>query len=72
MDLGSPWAFFSGVIIGLVGMGFFQYGRKSPDLRCLGAGIAMCVYPIFITSVLAMWLIFAAIVGAMYAAAKLA
>ncbi len=70
MDLGSPWAMFSAVIIGLVGMVFFQYGRKSPDFRCLGAGIAMFVYPMFVTTLWLMWLIFIAICGTIYAMSK--
>ena len=57
MDFSNPWALFSGTIISLVGTGMFIYGRKSEEPKCLGAGVAMCVFPIFVSSLLIMWLL---------------
>ena len=70
MDFGNPWSLFSSVIIGLIGMAFFIYGKKQTNLRCIGAGVVMCVFPYFVTSVAAMWLITAACIGGVWAAGK--
>lgn len=67
MDLGNPWMLVSGLLIGAVGFMLFNYGRKEPDLRALGAGLTLCIYPYFIGSVLLLWLVFAAVIGGLYA-----
>lgn len=66
MDFGNPAAIVSAMFIGLVGMALFMYGRKQESPRALLAGAAMCVYPCVITSVLAMWAIFFAVVAALW------
>ena len=67
MDLGNPWMLMSGLLIGIVGMVLFNYGRKEADLKTLGVGVAMCVFPYFAATMLMLWLGFAALVGALYA-----
>ena len=67
MDLGNPWMLMSGLLIGVVGMVLFNYGRKEADLKTLGVGIAMCVFPYFATTMLFLCLGFAALVGGLYA-----
>lgn len=67
MDLSNPWLIVSGLLIGVVGFLLFNYGRKEPDLKALSAGLVLCVYPYFIGSVLMLWLVFAGIVGGLYA-----
>ena len=57
MDLGNPWALISSAIIGLFGTALFIYGRKAEEPKCLGAGVAMCVFPIFVSSLIVMWLL---------------
>ena len=47
-------------------MGFFMYGKKAGRLYPLVAGILLCVYPYFISSVLLMWGIAVAIVVGVY------
>lgn len=67
MDLfGSPAMFISSSVIGLFGTALFLYGKKRPDLRCLFTGVALCVYPFFVHSLLVMWAIFAACMGGLY------
>lgn len=66
MELGSPASLLSGLIIGLVGCALFLYGKKQSAPRPLVAGALLCVYPYFIASVLAMWVIFATIVTGLY------
>jgi hypothetical protein len=70
MDLGNPSTLISGALIGLVGMALFVYGRRSQEPKCLGAGIAMCVFPIFVSSLLLMWLLAGLCVLGAYALPK--
>ena len=70
MDFGDPWALFSSVIIGLIGMAIFMYGKKQTNFRFIGVGVALCVFPYFVTSLLAMWLITAACIGGLWVAGK--
>ena len=57
MDFGNPWAFASAALIGLIGTALFIYGRRAQEPKCLGAGVVMCVFPIFVSSLIVMWLI---------------
>jgi hypothetical protein len=72
MDFGNPWILFSGMFIGLIGFLMFNYGRKEQNFRVLFTGLALCIYPYFVGSVLMIWLVFAGIVGASYALNKYA
>jgi len=38
------------ILISLVGLGFFMYGRKRPDVVALLTGLIIMVYPYFIAS----------------------
>ncbi len=40
------------VVAGLIGSGFFMYGKKRQDFRVLGFGVALCVVPYFISNTL--------------------
>ena len=55
MDLSNPWLLFSGAIIGIVGTALFIYGKRNEEYKCLGAGIALCVFPLFVHSLVLMW-----------------
>ena len=39
------------LFVSLLGMGFFMYGKKRPDMSALGAGIVLMIYPYFVGSV---------------------
>ncbi len=67
MDLFSnPGILFSGLLISIAGLALFVQGKKSQDLRSLGVGLALMVYPIFVHSLLAMWLVAGVCAGALY------
>lgn len=66
MDLGNPWSLLSGVLIGLVGMTLFIRGKKEAQPSLLVGGLAMCIYPYFVTNIALIWTIFAACIGAMW------
>lgn len=72
MDLTNPWLLLSGLVIGLVGLVMFNHGRKEADLKALGTGLVLLVYPYFISSLLVLWLVFVGIFGAIYAIDRMA
>jgi len=46
----SMTAIIVGLIAGLVGSGYFMYGKKSHNLTMVFSGIALCVVPYFISN----------------------
>jgi len=40
-----------GVLFGAIGMGYFVYGKRQRAVVPLCTGIALCVFPYFMTSV---------------------
>ena len=70
MDFGNPWSLLSGVVISLVGMALFMRGKRDVNLPCLGTGIALCVYPYFVSSLVLMWVLFVACIGVWYYLAR--
>jgi len=70
MDLGDPWILISGFLIGGVGFVLLMYGKKEWNLKCLATGLALCVFPYFVSSLALMWLIAAVCVGGLYVASK--
>lgn len=71
MDLGDPTVLISGLFLGLVGMGLLMYGKKVGKVRCIAAGLALCIYPYFVSSLLLMWGLAALCVGGLYASTRL-
>ncbi len=70
MDFGSPASLISGMLIGALGTAFFLYGKKQEKPLTLLTGIALCAFPMFVASVMMMWLITAGCVGGLYVASK--
>jgi len=66
MDFGNPGSLFSSVIISCAGMGFFMYGKMAGRMWPLMGGIALGLYPYFVSSVLLMWGIAVAIMAGLY------
>jgi hypothetical protein len=71
MDLGDPLVLISGFLIGGVGFVLLIYGKKQFNLKCLATGLAMCIFPYFVSSLLVMWLAAAACIGGLYVASRL-
>ncbi len=42
---------FTGLLFGSIGMGYIIYGRKQSNLIAFLAGVGLCVFPYFISSV---------------------
>ncbi len=62
----TPLGIFSALFIGLVGMTLFIYGKKQARPVPLLTGVALCVFPYFVSSLLLMWLITAGCLGGLY------
>ena len=54
------------VLFGAIGMGFFIYGKKQVNLVFLGCGIALMVFPYFVSSTWLLVLIGAVITAVPY------
>jgi hypothetical protein len=66
MDLSNPAALLSGLALSSAGAGCFIYGKKQQSPVALLGGLVLCVVPMVVASVLAMWLIGGACVGGMW------
>jgi hypothetical protein len=59
-------ALFAGMMVSAMGTAIFIYGKKAAKFMPLVAGGAMCVYPLFIYSAVALWGITGAICVLLY------
>lgn len=66
MDFSNPWLLFSGMAISMIGLALFIHGKKAENFRNLGIGLGMMIYPIFIHSVLVLWVIAGACMAGAY------
>lgn len=57
-------AFIAAVFFGILGSGYFLYGRRAQNAVALVSGVLLCVFPYFVDSLL--WTM---VVGLMLAAA---
>jgi hypothetical protein len=57
MDFSSPGLLFSGFAISMVGLAVFIHGKKAEKVRNLLIGLAMMIFPMFVHSLLLMWVI---------------
>ena len=57
-------AFIAAVFFGIIGSGYFMYGRKAQNWVALGCGVLLCVFPYFVDSFLWTMIIGLALVAA--------
>ena len=55
-----------GLLFGSIGLGFFIYGKKQRSVVPLFSGVALMVFPYFVTSTLLLVLIGAALIAVPY------
>jgi hypothetical protein len=67
----DPGVLFLSIVVSALGFALFQYGRKQTRLPQIVAGLLLMVYPYFVSSVVAMLLVGAGIVGALWLAIRL-
>lgn len=70
LNLDNPATLFSGLFLGIIGMGFFLYGKKQARLDCLAIGIVLSIVPMVAHSLLIIWGIAAACLGGFYALSR--
>jgi hypothetical protein len=57
----DPDSFFWGMIFGAFGLGYLAYGKSQRRISLMLIGLALCVFPYFVTGLLPMCLIGAAL-----------
>ncbi len=57
MDMSNPGLMVSAGLISMIGLGVFMYGKRMEDIKSLGIGLGMMIFPMFVPSVLVMWVI---------------
>ena len=57
MDFSDPGLLISGFLISMIGLGMFIHGKKMEKLPNLGVGLVMMIFPMFVHSLLLMWVI---------------
>ena len=57
---------FASIIFGSIGFAVFIYGKKQASGKAMAIGIALMVYPYFITNTLANYLVGAVLVAALF------
>jgi len=48
----SGGTLYVGIVAGALGMGYLIYGRRQARYSAVLAGLLLCLYPLFVTSVL--------------------
>ena len=66
MDLSNPGVLLSAGVISMVGLGVFIHRKKMDDLKALGIGVLLMVFPMFVSSILLMWALAGACVAGLY------
>ncbi len=57
---------FAALLFGAIGFFAFRYGRRQSNFKMLGIGIALMVYPYFISDVVMTYVVGIALVGASF------
>ena len=60
----TPSQLFIGIVAGAVGVAYFVYGKKESRFMPMLSGVALCVYPYFVSGVLWLCLIGAILLAA--------
>lgn len=66
MDFSNPGLLLSGLVISMVGLAIFVYGKKAENAKSLAIGLVMMVFPMFVPSLLWLWLLAGACLAGLY------
>ena len=66
MNLTNPGLLLSGVLISMIGMAMFLYGKKMQSMGSLAFGVVMMIFPMLVHSVVWMWAIAGACMAGLY------
>ena len=70
MDLGSMNEMLASIFFSAFGVGYFIYGKKQAQFIMLGAGLALMLYPYFVSGVMTITLVGAVLVAAPFIVAR--
>jgi hypothetical protein len=59
----DPYKLFVEFLFGMVGTGYFIYGKKAGKMLFLGCGLALGLFPYFVENWIALLLVGASLVG---------
>lgn len=62
----SPATLFAGLIFGLIGVAGLTYGRRNALWRPMGIGLALIVFPYFVSQIWLLYAIGIGLCGALY------
>ena len=62
----SPEILFAGIVFGAIGMAAFVYGRKAGAMKPMLIGIALMVYPYFVSQTWLVYLIGCLLTGSLF------
>ena len=66
MNLTNPGLLLSGGLISMIGLAMFLYGKKMQSVGSLAVGVVLMVFPMFVHSVVWMWVIAGACIAGLY------
>ncbi len=66
MDFSNPGLLLSGLAISMVGLAIFVYGKKTEKPKGLAIGLVMMIFPMFVPSLLWLWLLAGACLAGLY------
>jgi hypothetical protein len=62
----NPLSILGGLIFGTIGWGAWRYGRQLDRWKPIAIGLALMIYPYFMTWVWELWLVGIALCGLLY------
>ena len=66
MDLPEPGILFGALLFGVIGLAAFGYGRKQARFSAMTIGVALMVYPYFVSRGWLLWTIGVALCAGLY------
>ncbi len=64
--MGDPTQFIWGILFGAIGLGFFTYGRRQKAVIPFAVGVALFIFPYFISNVYLLVLVGAGLIALPY------
>ena len=66
LSLPSPDALLASLVFSVIGMGVFMYGKKQAQMKSMAIGVALMVFPYFISRVWLQWVVGVGLCVALY------
>ncbi len=66
LSLPSPGALLASLVFSVIGMGVFLYGKKQAQVKPMAIGVALMVFPYFVSRVWLQWTVGVGLCVALY------